>query len=174
MRYSIYRRPPTSPFPTWIKTRPPRDVLIIPVRTIIIKWTCAERKTRRSFTIRATIKYIDERIPVVRERCRASLYRSSHALPARSSLPPPLRPFPAGMTTECRITVFHFYVGVRRTELIPGRLSESNGWVAVEGSGYQRQDRTYNDDVRNSNPGQSFSCELNHDRLILRHDSCLD
>lgn len=70
------RRPPTSPFPTWIKTRPPRDVLIIPVRTIIIKWTCAERKTRRSFTIRATIKYIYRRANSSRARALPSEFIS--------------------------------------------------------------------------------------------------
>lgn len=72
---------------------------------------------RRSFTIRVTIKYIDERIPrlyavVLAERA----IRFCSLFAPVSSLPHPhlrsLGPFPARLTTGCRITVFHFYVGV--------------------------------------------------------------
>lgn len=113
------------------------DGSVAPTSIIIIRRKTDVRRAEDVFyDSRETIKHIDERIPGSYVVTLAS-YIAFVALSARApvSSPPYLRspgPFPAGLTTGCRITVFHFYVGVRRAELIPAgcRLSKSSRWLS--------------------------------------------
>lgn len=169
MRYFVFvaGRRSRRRFLTWIKTRSSWDTIIIPTSIIIVvKWTYPELKTRLALFYDAS----DNKIYRRANSSRASLFRSSHSLLSRASSFP-LRPFPAGMTTGCRITVFHFYVGVRRAELIPGRLSS----LMAKSLSKARNTK----DRIELTMAREIQVQVSHTnsirtRLILRHDSCLE